>query len=447
MFNDERINAESGKIYQRGILYATLVTLMYGALHGIYLAVGGHFHISYLFTELTIVLCGAIILIVGAVRFPRGGDERSVFEKHNFFLGAGKLFIVAALAGYAVTIPFSRGKSFGDMPVNHIILLLEVLGYIYFFYAFKTRGIHFNYTVIAESKRDYYAAIFSNIGKLAGVLFVAFALAGVLDLVVNQSFGGFLGILWSYLISVVGLGLEYLFLSWIEKCSYDDEDSERLKRGTVIAAVFLIGITVFSALLQIVGAFIVKGNLSAFSGNAGTILASVSYTLLYAGYGQSALAAMVLCHLLPQVRNAPKTRRVVSLILGLSVFSILYQVATSFFSITALPVLEQSLELYVINNLLEGINGVSNLASLAGIGLRLWLVHSLVKEAGVSKVILLAPTLEIAMFLADLFFTSQSMARTSSILNAVVTLAAMLIAFAVLNTHKFSPSFPEDEAE
>lgn len=446
MFNDERINTESGKIYQRGILYATLVTLMYGTLHGIYLAVTGHFRIAYLYTELAIVLCGTIILIVGAVRFPRGGDERSVFEKHSYFLGAGKVFIVAALAGYAVTIPFSRDKSFGDMPINHVILLLEVLGYVYFFYAFKTRGIPFNYTVIAESKRDYYIAVFSNIGKLAGALFVAFAFAGILDLGVNQSFWGFLGILGSWLASVVGLGLEYLFLSWIEKRSYDEEDSERLKSGTVIVAVFLIGITVFTSLLQIVGAFLVKGNLSAFS-NVGTVLASVSYALRYAGYAQSALTAMVLCHLLAQTGNRPKTRRAVAWILGLSVFSILYQTATSFFTMTALPFLEQSSEPYVINRLMEGINGVSELASLAGIGLKLWLAHSLVKEVGVSKVLLLAPALEIAMFLADLFFSSQSMTRTSAILNAIVTLAALLIAFAVLNTHKFSPMFEESEAE
>ena len=51
------------------------------------------------------------------------------------------------------------------------------------------------------------------------------------------------------------------------------------------------------------------------------------------------------------------------------------------------------------------------------------------------------------MFLADLFFSSQSMTRTSAILNAIVTLAALLIAFAVLNTHKFSPMFEESEAE
>ena len=32
MFNDERINAECGKIYSRGILLAVLLTLVYAAL-------------------------------------------------------------------------------------------------------------------------------------------------------------------------------------------------------------------------------------------------------------------------------------------------------------------------------------------------------------------------------------------------------------------------------
>ena len=49
MFNDERINTESGKIYRRGILYATLVTLLYAALRAAYLAIKKQLFIQYLF--------------------------------------------------------------------------------------------------------------------------------------------------------------------------------------------------------------------------------------------------------------------------------------------------------------------------------------------------------------------------------------------------------------
>ena len=107
MFNDERINQESGKIYQRGILIATIVALIYGAVRAWYLNVQGDLSVKYLFTELFIVVCGAVILLVGALRFIKIQDERTVFEKHRYYLTAGKVFLIAALSGHALTIPFA----------------------------------------------------------------------------------------------------------------------------------------------------------------------------------------------------------------------------------------------------------------------------------------------------------------------------------------------------
>lgn len=446
-FFDERINTECGKIYRRGILYATLVTLFYGTLRGIYLASIGQFFVRYLYTELTVVLCGFILLTVGAIKFPKNGDERSAFERHNYFLGAGKLFIVATLAGYAVTIPFSREKSFGDMPINHIIFVLEVLGYIYFFYTFKTRGISFNYSVISEERSTYYKAVFANIGKLAGVLFVAFAFAAFLDLGVNQSLLGFLGILWSYLVSVVSLSLEYLFISWVEKRSYDEQNSDRMASGTVIAFLLLIATAVFYAAFHIAYVFIATGNLSAFPGNVGETLASLASGRVLIGYSQSALTAVVWCSLLAQIDNPPRCRRALWWVLALSVFSILWHLATSFFSIIATPFLETALEPYQMRNLLELISGFSSCISLVGIAFNGWLSYTLVKDVNVSGAILLSPALSLAVYLADLFFTSQSMARTSAILGSAVSFAALLVTFAVLNNHKISPIFTEDAAE
>ena len=64
MFNDERINQESGKIYQRGILIATIVAFIYCGLRIWYLSTIGQFMIKYLFTELFIIVSGIIILLV-----------------------------------------------------------------------------------------------------------------------------------------------------------------------------------------------------------------------------------------------------------------------------------------------------------------------------------------------------------------------------------------------
>lgn len=447
MFNDERINAESGKIYQRGILYATLVALMYGLLHGIFLIVTDHFRIAYLYTELAIVLCGAIILIVGAVRFPGDGDERMVFDKHNYFLRAGKTFIVVALAGYAVTIPFAGGKNFGDMPINHIILVLMALGYIYFFYTFKTRGICFNYTFIAEDTHSYYRAVFVNIGKLAVALFVAFGFAAVLDLGINRSFGSFLSILWGYLVSVVGLGLEYWFISWLEKRSYDEEDSERLKSSTTIAFFVLFGIQLISYIIEIVYIFLSTGNLMSLGGRAGAILASLSQSRIPMDYAVSALVAVALCFLLTQLDNAPRVLRAVKWVLGVSSFAILYSVATSWLYTILLPMFDHLADPLFTHRLMNVINLLASIVTLIKLATELWLAYCLIKEVKLSSLLLIPALAKGVLLLVDTVFDSATLWRATSILSALVGLGSIVLTFALLNTHKFSPTFTEDEAE
>ena len=127
MFYDERINAECGKIYRRGIAYATGMTLIYTILRGLYLFSIHQLKAVYLITELAILLCGAVILITGAIRFAGERDERTAWEKHNYYLKAGKIFLIVTLSGFAASLPFASEKEFSDFPTNHLILVLEVL--------------------------------------------------------------------------------------------------------------------------------------------------------------------------------------------------------------------------------------------------------------------------------------------------------------------------------
>ena len=71
MFYDERINAECGKMYQRGILYATILTAFFGALRAVELYALNAWQARYLLTELTIVISGIVILLIGLARFGR----------------------------------------------------------------------------------------------------------------------------------------------------------------------------------------------------------------------------------------------------------------------------------------------------------------------------------------------------------------------------------------
>ena len=74
MFNDERINAECGKIYSKGILFAVIITLIYTVSRTITLFIQNTFHSFVTYTEAVILILGIGILLVGTIKFRVGGD-------------------------------------------------------------------------------------------------------------------------------------------------------------------------------------------------------------------------------------------------------------------------------------------------------------------------------------------------------------------------------------
>lgn len=322
MFYDERINLECGKIYRRGIGYATMVAGVYGAFRAVYLQRIGHLHAEYLLTELSIAICGIIILLIGAARFGWSRDERSVYEKHQYYLGAAKVFLITGLAGYAVTIPLSWSKPFSDFPMNYLIIFLEVLGAIYLFYAFKTREINFNYSVIAEEKKVYYSHVFANMGKLSGILFIVFLFASTLGMALHQSLLEFVSLWLAYLWSCVGLSLEYLFISWVEKRSYDEEEPKGLRTATVIAVVAMLMSQFLVAIFNVWYIYIATGNLQEYT-NVGEFLARLNYAKLYLGYYFSVLSSLALSHFLTQIRRSKKVSGTIRGMIIMNVVSLL----------------------------------------------------------------------------------------------------------------------------
>ena len=85
MFNDERINAECGKIYSRGILFAVLITFVYALSRTVTLIIQGNLHTVVTFTEAMILILGIGILLVGTARFRKDRDERTLYEQHMFY--------------------------------------------------------------------------------------------------------------------------------------------------------------------------------------------------------------------------------------------------------------------------------------------------------------------------------------------------------------------------
>ena len=129
MFNDERINSESGRIYKNGILLATVISLFYGVSRLAYYIIADIFVMS--FTEIFIILSGTAIILIDIIKFGKNGDERNMYERHMYYLKAGKIFLVTALSGYALSIPFYVASTYRSLPANQLIIALEMIGYIF----------------------------------------------------------------------------------------------------------------------------------------------------------------------------------------------------------------------------------------------------------------------------------------------------------------------------
>jgi len=431
-FYDERINSECGRIYRRGMIYATLVTLIYGILRAVVLYSNRHLEFSYFYTELAIVVCGVIILAAGTLKFFGESDERVEALKHSYYLRAAKIFLVVALAGYAVSIPFSLHHSFVDVPTNQLILILEVLGTVYLFYAFKSKNINFNYSFIHEERGEYYLRVFKNIGKLSATLFVAFFFSAMLDLGINRSFVSFFGILEGYLDSCVGLGLEYLLISWIEKASYDEDESEKLKKGTRIAFFFCLGVQIIASVVNIIYVKFATGNLSDYGGKAGEILASFSYKKLHLSYLLTALLAVFFCHLLTQTVNERLCRAAIRgrlWIMGISTAS------GTFLRLAVMLLSEDMKRIYA-----EYSNIFSELLTVINIVLIGLLAAGLVKRYRASRVVWLCPAAQTAGFLVGTFMTNQNMLFAAWTIRELLTVFAMIIGFCVLKKCEFLQS-------
>ena len=400
MFYDERINHECGKIYRWGICGATMITALYGVFRGMHLHSIGHLYMAYLLTELSIVVCGVIILLVGVFRFGGQRDERNVYEKHQFYLGAAKVFLVTGLAGYAVSVPISWSRPVDDLPVNFLIIFLEVIGAIYLFYSFKTREINFNYTVIGEDKKTYYSHVHKNMGKLSGILFIAFLFASTLGIMLHGSVLQFIGIWLAYLWSCVGLSLEYLFISWIEKRSYDEETPSGLKKAIVIA-----GIAMLISRLMVVGVnlwyvVVATGDLQAYPA-AGAYLARISYARLGVGYYFSVLAALALSHFMTQTRAGKKSSRAVRGVIIMSVVSLLMDLGQRLFVMVASEAVMQWYAEHV-NYLTFGIFIINFILICKAI-------KGLIDEFQAMRILWILPVARILAFAFRLFFVSQSL--------------------------------------
>ena len=117
-------------------MLTVLTTVIYAFSRTATLFIRGNFHSFSTYTEAVILILGIGILLTGAIIFRKGGDERTAYERHSFYERAGKVFIIAVLGTYILTIPFTTEEMLGGFSANQLLLLLEALGWScqYFLY-------------------------------------------------------------------------------------------------------------------------------------------------------------------------------------------------------------------------------------------------------------------------------------------------------------------------
>lgn len=425
MFNDERINAECGKIYSRGILLAVLLTLVYAALRTAVLVIQDSLVSVLTYTEAVILIVGIGILVTGALRFRKDGDERTAFERCSFYKKAGRSFIIAVLGTYILTIPFTSEEMLGGEGYNQLLSLLEIVGCLYAFYAFKTRNINFNYSFIAESTGVYYRRVLKLVGGLWLSLLAPFFIAAVWMLVTRRSWLGALAILLAYFSSAAGFSVWYFFISLVEKTSYDSMGDGRFALGARIAALACLVVELVTALLMCSYVYYATGDLRVISGggNIGALIAAIATVRLRLEFILIVLVGLALSRILPQIRKGGLLCAVCRVQLILLALNVIVK--------TLRPILyraysDESIR-FIATTVVQWRERLSLLTALV-----MWtlFIYAAVRELGVSRVLWTIPVLRTVAAAVNIFLTSQNMlfAGTCCTYAAVVFCVAFLIA-------------------
>ena len=408
-FDDERINYESGRIYQWGILWAVLYTVVFTLSRLLFLGNAEGVSVSLFISEITVVVSGTVILLIGLIRRGFGWDERHIAEKHRYYLTAGKVFLIAAVAGYALSIPLRSDSGLNDYAIDELLLQLEVLGCVYFLCAFKRRVISFNYTFIGESNRVYYLRVLKNIGKLALALLIPFGVASALDFFLHMSAVYFLAIWMAYVITVYDLGLCYLILSLVEKLNYDEEAPRNLKWGTFIAFILAILKQAEVFFCQIMAAWVAQYGMTQelpAGVTFGELLAAFSSAAKEASYPALVVSALALCLLMEQAHHSRRVRigvcgylvvQAVDLVLG--VFRAAVMVALERY-------MEDPTAIGLFANATTYWSFAVWLVSLLFTGL--W-IHGLIRDCGASRLLWITVGAVVVCQAVGIFFGAQSM--------------------------------------
>lgn len=255
-------------------------------------------------------------------------------------------------------------------------------------------------------------------------MFIPFLIAAAWELVLHESFGGALVILFAYLSSAAGLSIEYFFLSWIEKLSYDSTDTKRFARGTRVAMLTLFVFELLSAFLQCLYIHWATGNLQDIP-HKGAVIVTVTTLQKQIGLLLLVLTGLVVCHLLSQIPKGTRLYAVCRIEMLLLALSALQE--------TLMPLWFRVVSEDTLRYLSTYVDPWINLLS-AVISVIVWylFVRAMTTELGASKVLWLIPLLYTMLPLAKRLFIAQGKLRTATYAESIVSIGCLVLLLVIL---------------
>lgn len=322
MFFDERIESQSGKIFRKGILFATILTVIFTICKALCFQEFIFLDIFSFLAEATVILSGVIILIHGEFfcEHSEVKDERYYSEKYAYYNKAAKTFLFCGIAGFAGSILVDLTNS-SMFPSNFLLLYLELIGFVFISYEFKKNGINFNYSIIDKNNKEYYAAVFKGIGKMSLIIVEIYTLPTIYALI-NGGWSMFFAILLICFECIVSLGVIYLIISWIEKVSINEEEQNgKIYKCLLISFSFVLGLGILKAFSQIYYFAFSTGDMP-HDIPLGQIAAFFSYANKYFDYYISAFLGLSIATALFYIEG--KSRKIIAWMIGYIYTHIIY---------------------------------------------------------------------------------------------------------------------------
>lgn len=245
MFYDERIEAVKGRVARRAIVISLFVSLLLGGTSFVNILRNSPDpkYLWYVAPDIAILVGAIVVLAIGALRgLICARDERGESEQNKFYNKAARAMIILAFGALSYTLPvvlsIGRPIGFAVSGIGTIVYVLAFTVGAYVVCSFRRNDICFNYSIIDSDR--YYVGVFKNIGRLALYALALLGISAISFTIRAMVIGSSERLAWvlietvvCHLLTFAVLAVLYLLYSYLEKCSYDKEDS--ISRSTVVS--------------------------------------------------------------------------------------------------------------------------------------------------------------------------------------------------------------------